>query len=95
MTGPFAGRYVKNYTDDDAYQSLDVDIAIYLKENNRAFDVRSTHTAILTVGNRQTDSLLSPRFLVCARFLATRWLATNSQFIGNLRIPGRDDLKSG
>lgn len=38
--GPFAGRYVKNYTDDDTYQSLDVDIAIYLKENNRAFDVR-------------------------------------------------------
>ena len=38
--GPFAGRYVKNYTDDEAYQSLDVDIAIYLKENNRAFDVR-------------------------------------------------------
>ena len=48
--GPFAGRYVKNYTDDDTYQSLDVDIAIYLKENNRAFDVRKYAHSYLIVG---------------------------------------------
>ncbi len=35
----FAGRYVKNYTDDPDYQSVDVDICILLKKENKAFRV--------------------------------------------------------
>ncbi|GIV42905.1 MAG: isoleucine--tRNA ligase [Bacteroidia bacterium] len=35
----FANRYVKDYTNDPHYKSLDVDICIYLKQNNRAFKV--------------------------------------------------------
>ncbi|MBX3102596.1 MAG: class I tRNA ligase family protein, partial [Bacteroidetes bacterium] len=37
--GEWAGRYVKNYTDDPHYQNLDVDICVHLKERNRAFRV--------------------------------------------------------
>jgi isoleucyl-tRNA synthetase len=35
----FAGRYVKNYTDDPNFVSLDVDIAVKLKQENKAFRV--------------------------------------------------------
>jgi len=35
----FANRYVKDYTNDPNYKSLDVDICIHLKERNRAFKV--------------------------------------------------------
>ncbi len=35
----FAGRYVKNYKDDDAYVSVDVDIAVKLKKENKAFKI--------------------------------------------------------
>lgn len=35
----FAGRYVKNYTDDPDYVSVDVDIAVLLKQRNRAFKI--------------------------------------------------------
>lgn len=39
--GEFAGRYVKDYEDEGAdYVSVDVDIAIKLKEENRAFNVQ-------------------------------------------------------
>ncbi len=38
-SGPFAGRYVKNYTDDPAYTDVDVDIAVHLKKESRAFKV--------------------------------------------------------
>ncbi|ASZ10008.1 isoleucine--tRNA ligase [Chitinophaga pendula] len=37
--GEFAGRYVKNYKDDPAYKDVDVDIAVKLKKENRAFKV--------------------------------------------------------
>lgn len=36
----FAGRYVKNYTDDQDFENPDVDIAIKLKTDNRAFNVQ-------------------------------------------------------
>ncbi len=38
----FAGRYVKNYKDesDETYRPVDIDIAIWLKENNKAFNVQ-------------------------------------------------------
>ncbi len=36
----FAGRYVKNYTDDPEYKDVNVDIAIKLKQENKAFNVR-------------------------------------------------------
>lgn len=35
----FAGRFVKNYADDPDYQSVDVDICIKLKKENKAFRV--------------------------------------------------------
>lgn len=35
----FAGRYVKNFTDDPDYVSVDVDIAVKLKLANRAFKI--------------------------------------------------------
>lgn len=38
--GPFSGRYVKDYTDDPNYKSVDVDIVIYLKEQNLAFNAQ-------------------------------------------------------
>ncbi len=37
--GEFAGRYVKDYTDDPNYQSVDVDIAVKLKLEGKAFNV--------------------------------------------------------
>ncbi|HXH19167.1 MAG TPA: isoleucine--tRNA ligase, partial [Chitinophagales bacterium] len=37
--GEFAGRYVKNYKDDPAWQDVDVDIAVKLKKENRAFKI--------------------------------------------------------
>ncbi len=36
----FAGRYVKNYKDDPDYRDVNVDIAIKMKEDNRAFNVQ-------------------------------------------------------
>ncbi len=40
--GEFSGRYVKNYKDEpkDTYRSVDVDIAIKLKTENKAFNVQ-------------------------------------------------------
>ncbi|MBI5856412.1 MAG: isoleucine--tRNA ligase [Sphingobacteriales bacterium] len=37
--GEFAGRYVKNYTDDPNYVDVNIDIAVKLKKENRAFKV--------------------------------------------------------
>jgi len=37
--GEFAGRYVKNYKDDPTWQDVDVDIAVKLKKENRAFKI--------------------------------------------------------
>lgn len=37
--GEFGGRYVKNYKDDPEYKDVDVDIAVKLKKENRAFKV--------------------------------------------------------
>jgi isoleucyl-tRNA synthetase len=39
LMGPWAGRYVKNYTDDPAYKDLDVDLAVDLKKRGLAFRV--------------------------------------------------------
>jgi isoleucyl-tRNA synthetase len=38
--GPFSNRYVKNYTDDPAYENVDVDIAIKLKEDGKVLNVQ-------------------------------------------------------
>jgi isoleucyl-tRNA synthetase len=38
-TGEFSGRYVKNYKDDPQYKDVDVDIAVKLKLESRAFKV--------------------------------------------------------
>ncbi len=38
--GEIAGRYVKDYKEDPNYVNVDVDIAIKLKTENKAFDVR-------------------------------------------------------
>ncbi len=40
--GEFAGRYVKNYKDEpkETYRSVDIDIAIKLKTENKAFNVQ-------------------------------------------------------
>jgi isoleucyl-tRNA synthetase len=38
--GPFSNRFVKNYNDDPEFKSVDVDIVIYLKENNLAFNAQ-------------------------------------------------------
>ncbi|SFW38164.1 isoleucine--tRNA ligase [Chitinophaga sancti] len=37
--GEFGGRYVKNYKNDPDYKDVDVDIAVKLKKENRAFKV--------------------------------------------------------
>ncbi len=37
--GEFSGRYVKNYKDDPEYKDVDVDIAVKLKHEGRAFKV--------------------------------------------------------
>ena len=36
----FAGRYVKDYKDEENYRSVDIDICIKLKEENKAFNVQ-------------------------------------------------------
>lgn len=36
----FSGRYVKNYKDEADYRSVDIDISIKLKEENKAFNVQ-------------------------------------------------------
>jgi isoleucyl-tRNA synthetase len=38
--GEFSGRYVKDYKDDPNYVNVDIDIAIKLKTENKAFDVK-------------------------------------------------------
>jgi len=38
--GPFSNRYVKNYKENSNYKSVDIDIAIYLKTENKAFNVQ-------------------------------------------------------
>ncbi len=38
--GEFTGRYVKNYKDEADYRDVNVDIAIKLKEENKAFNVQ-------------------------------------------------------
>lgn len=35
----FAGRYVKNFTDDENFEDVNVDIAVKLKKENRAFNI--------------------------------------------------------
>lgn len=37
--GEFAGRYVKNYKDDPNWKDIDVDIAVKLKKENKAFKI--------------------------------------------------------
>ncbi len=37
--GEFSGRYVKNYKDDPDYVNVDIDIAVRLKLDNKAFNV--------------------------------------------------------
>ncbi len=37
--GEFAGRFVKNYQDQEDYKNVDIDIAIRLKTDNKAFNV--------------------------------------------------------
>ncbi len=37
--GEFSGRYVKNYTDDPNYQDVNVDIAVKLKKEGKAFHI--------------------------------------------------------
>lgn len=38
--GEFSGRYVKDYKDEEDYRSVDIDISIKLKEENKAFNVQ-------------------------------------------------------
>jgi isoleucyl-tRNA synthetase len=38
--GEFSGRYVKNYLDDPNWEDVDVDIAVKLKYENKAFSVK-------------------------------------------------------
>jgi len=38
--GEFAGRYVKDYKDDPDYVNVDIDIAVKLKKENKAFNVQ-------------------------------------------------------
>ena len=40
QAGEFAGRYVKNYTDDPHYENVDIDITVKLKKENKAFNVQ-------------------------------------------------------
>jgi isoleucyl-tRNA synthetase len=41
----WAGRYVKNFKDDESYENVDIDIVVYLKQNNKAFRVEKyAHT---------------------------------------------------
>ena len=38
--GEFSGRYVKDYKEEQNYRSVDIDISIKLKEQNKAFNVQ-------------------------------------------------------
>lgn len=38
--GEFSGRYVKDYKDDPDYVNVDIDIAVKLKQENKAFNVQ-------------------------------------------------------
>ncbi|MGB1248442.1 MAG: isoleucine--tRNA ligase, partial [Chitinophagales bacterium] len=38
--GEFSGRYVKDYLDEENYRSVDIDICIKLKQENKAFNVQ-------------------------------------------------------
>ncbi len=38
--GEFAGRYVKNYTNDPDFVNVDIDISVKLKKENKAFNVQ-------------------------------------------------------
>lgn len=38
-TGEYAGRFVKNYKDDPAYEDVNVDISVFLKQTGQAFKV--------------------------------------------------------
>jgi hypothetical protein len=62
--GEYAGKYVKNeyYNDGEAQAFCDVEIAIRLKEENKAFKVEIR--AQLLLENRQAYFVLSTRFLV-------------------------------
>jgi len=40
QVGEFANRYVKDYADDPNYVSVDIDISIKLKQENKAFNVQ-------------------------------------------------------
>jgi len=37
--GPFSGRYVKDYKNEEDYRDVNVDISIHLKQHNQAFNV--------------------------------------------------------
>lgn len=39
QAGPYAGRYVKDYKDESNYTSVDIDIAVDLKKDNKALNV--------------------------------------------------------
>ena len=38
--GPYSGRYVKDFTDDPDYVPVDIDLAVQLKQENKAFQVQ-------------------------------------------------------
>ncbi len=38
--GEFAGRYIKNFFDEENYEDVDIDIAVKLKKENKAFRVQ-------------------------------------------------------
>ena len=38
--GELSGRYVKNYKDDPDWEDVDIDIAVWLKKDNKAFSVK-------------------------------------------------------
>ncbi|MCB0687142.1 MAG: isoleucine--tRNA ligase, partial [Saprospiraceae bacterium] len=40
QAGEFAGRYVKDYTDDPDYVNVDIDITVKLKKENKAFNIQ-------------------------------------------------------
>ena len=38
--GPYAGRYIKDFTEDPNYVPVDIDLAVQLKQENKAFQVQ-------------------------------------------------------
>jgi len=40
QAGEFSGRYVKDYTDDPEYKNVDIDIAVKLKQENKALNIQ-------------------------------------------------------